>query len=149
MILIKCMSECSYPIHVMPFGTTLASYPTLWYARHACIMTLTLHLIMSLHNNARGPIKPVHCACEHDVCSLICDPNSKVWAQLSSATRYVKKFFDLLNPPRHGSHGRLEEDEKVCLQTSPQSYPPRLERSSFSKSYHLLKTKPQIFKTTI
>ena len=48
-----------------------------------------------------------------------------------------KKFFDLLNPPRHGLHGHLVEDEKVCLKTSPQSCPcrflPHLHFKSFGE----------------
>ena len=86
---------------------------------------MTLHLIMSLHQREREPMKPVQCACKHDICSVICDPNSTLWAQLLSATRYVKKYFDLLNPPRHGLHGRFEKDGKVCLKTSPKSHPHR------------------------
>ena len=125
MIFIKCMSECSYTIRNMTFGTTLTSYPALWYARHACIMTLTLHLIISLHELEREPIKPVHRSCKLNVCSPSTTSTSRLWTQLSSATRYVKKFFDLLNPPRHGLHGHLVEDEKVCLKTSPQSCPCR------------------------
>ena len=104
---------------------------------------------MSLHELDREPIKPVHCACKLDICSPSTTSAKRLRTKLLSATRYVKNFFDLLNTPKHGSHSCLEKDEKVCLQTSPISYPPRLERSSFSKSYHLLKTKPQIFKTTI
>ena len=51
---------------------------------------MTLHLIMSLHQREREPMRPVQCACKHDICSVICDPNSTLWAQLLSATRYVK-----------------------------------------------------------
>ena len=122
MFFIKRRSACSYATHHMPSNTTWPLPPTL-NARHACTMTLTLHLIMSLHEHEHGPIKPVHCACKHDLCSVIYVPNSKAWTQLSSATRYAKKSFNLLNPLRHGSHGHLVEDEKVCLKTSPQSCP--------------------------
>ena len=110
---------------IICFQTQLGLCPLPWNARHAYTMTLTLHLIMSLHEHERGPIKPVHCACKYDICSVIYVPNSKAWTQLSSATRYVKKFFNLLNPPRYGLHGHLVEDEKVCLKTSPQSCPCR------------------------
>ena len=93
----------------------LAFFPSPCNARHACTMTLTLHLIMSLHDNERGPIKPAHCTCKHDICPVKHIPDNTLWAQLLGDTRYVKKFFNLLNPPRHGLHGRLEEDEKVYL----------------------------------
>ena len=77
MLFIKCMSFCSYAIHNMPSDTTrLLPPPPPWNARHACTMTLTLHLIMSLHDHEREPIKPVHCACKHDVCSVIYDLNN-------------------------------------------------------------------------
>ena len=97
-------------------------------------MTLTLHLIMSLHYHEREPIKPAYCACKHDLCPFIYDLNNTSWTQLLSATRYVKKFFELLNPPRHGLHGRLKKDEKVCLQTSPKLHHPRTVHPSFFKS---------------
>ena len=125
MIFMKCMSDCSHTVHNTPSNTTRFVSPSPGNARHAYTMTLTLHLIISLHEHERGPIKPVHCACKYDICSVIYVPNSKAWTQLSSATRYVKKFFNLLNPPRYGLHGHLVEDEKVCLKTSPQSCPCR------------------------
>ena len=124
MFFIKHRSVCSYAIHNMPSNTTRLLPPTLECA--PCLYhDLTLHLIISLHEHERGPIKPLHCAGKYDICSVIYVPNSKAWTQLSSATRYVKKFFDLLNPPRHGSHGHLVEDEKVYLKTSPKSCPCR------------------------
>ena len=121
----KCMSDCSHTVHNMPSNTTRLVSPSPGNARHAYTMTMTLHLIISLHELEREPIKPVHRSCKLNVCSPSTTSTSRLWTQLSSATRYVKKFFDLLNPPWHGLHGHLVEDEKVCLKTSPQSCPCR------------------------
>ena len=133
MIFMKCMSVCLHAVHNMPSNTTRLVSPSPGNARHAYTMTLTLHLIISLHELDREPIKPVHRACKLDVSSPSTTSTSRLRTQLSSATRYVKKFFDLLNPSRHGLHGHLEEDERVCLQTSPKSNPPRLSDSVIFK----------------
>ena len=69
--------------------------------------------------------------------------------QLLGATRYVKKFSKFLNAPKHESHNRLEEDEKVYLKTSLQSSHPRPCKLTFSNLLALLGSKTQIFKTTI
>ena len=45
--------------------------------------------------------------------------------QVWSTIRYVKVSCKFVNPPRHGSYGRLEEDRRVCLKTSSICYPPR------------------------
>jgi len=119
------MPDCSHNVHKMPSTTTRLVSPSPGNAGHAHTMTLTLHLIISLHELEREPIKPVHRSCKLNVCSPSTTSTSRLWTQLSSATRYVKKFFDLLNPPTHGFHGHLVEDEKVCLKTSPQSCPCR------------------------
>ena len=141
MIFMKCMSDCSHTVHNMPSNTTRLVSPSPGNARHAYTMTLTLHLIISLHELEREPIKPVHRACKLDVCSPSTTSTSRLRTQLLSATRYVKNFFDLLNPPKHGSHSCLVKDEKVCLQTSPQIVPSPIRAILIFKSYHLLKIK--------
>ena len=88
---------------------------SIWNARHAWTLALTLHSIMILHQREREPITSVHWACKHDVCSIICDLHNCLETQVLSATRYVKVSCKFINPPRHGSYGRLEEDKKVCL----------------------------------
>ena len=133
MIFMKCVSDCSHTVHNMPSNTTCFVSPSPGNARHAYTMTLTLHLIISLHELEREPIKPVHRSCKLNVCSPSTTSTSRLWTQLSSATRYVKKFFDLLNPPRHGLHGHLVEDEKVCLKPNPQSCPCRFPPTSSSQ----------------
>ena len=45
--------------------------------------------------------------------------------QVWSTIRYVKVSCKFVNPPRHGSYGRLEEDKRVCLKTSSICHPPR------------------------
>ena len=45
--------------------------------------------------------------------------------QSLSATRYVKVSRKLINLPRHGTYGRLEEDKRVCLKTSSICHPSR------------------------
>ena len=57
---------------------------------------------------------------------------TRLRAQLLSATRHVKSFCKSINPPRHGSHGRLQDDKMVCLKTSHQSRPCRSSKSPFS-----------------
>ena len=131
---------------IICFQTQLGLCPLHWNARHACTMTLTLHLIISLHELEREPIKPVHRSCKLNVCPPSTTSTSRLWTQLSSATRYVKKFFNLLNPSRHGLHSRLEEDEKVCLKTSPQSCPCRSLPHLHFKSRHFIRTKSGNFK---
>ena len=42
-----------------------------------------------------------------------------------STIRYVKVSCKFVNPPRHGSYGRLEEDKRVCLKTRSICHPPR------------------------
>ena len=46
---------------------------SIWNARHAWTLTLTLHSIMILHQREREPITSVHWACKHDVCFIISD----------------------------------------------------------------------------
>ena len=102
MIFMKCVSDCSHTVHNRPSNTTRLVSPSPGNARHAYTMTLTLHLIISLHELEREPIKPVHRSCKLNLCPPSTTSTSRLWTQLSTATRYVKKFFDLLNPPRHG-----------------------------------------------
>ena len=141
------MSVCLHAVHNLPSNTTRLVSPSPGNARHAYTMTLTLHLIISLHELEREPIKPVHRACKLDVCSPSTTSTSRLRTQLLSATRYVKKFFNLLNPPRHGLHGRLEEDEKVCLKTSSQSCPCRSSHIFISNLAVLSKQNPEILKS--
>ena len=42
--------------------------PSIWNARHACPLMLTLHITMILHLHESEPMKSVRCACKHDVC---------------------------------------------------------------------------------
>ena len=149
MIFMKCMSDCSHTVHNRPSNTTCLVSPSPGNARHAYTMTLTLHLIISLHELEREPIKPVHRSCKLNVCSPSTTSTSRLWTQLSSATRYVKKLFDLLNPPRHGLHGHLVEDEKVCLKTSPQFLPlPLPPTSSFQILWRTLVRNWNLYNTS-
>ena len=134
MIFMKCVSDCSHTVHNMLSNTTRLVSPSPGNARHAYTMTLTLQLIISLHELEREPIKPVHRSCKLNLCPPSTTSTSRLWTQLSRATRYVKKFFDLLNPHRHGSHNRLKKDDKVCFQTSPKLHHPRTVHPSFFKS---------------
>ena len=91
---------------------------SIWNARHAWTLTLTLHSIMILHQREREPITSVHWACKHDVCFVICHLHSCLVTQVLSATRHVKTSRKFIIHPRHGSYGRLEEEKRVYLETS-------------------------------
>ena len=104
---------------IICFQTQLGLCPLPWNVRHACTMTLTLHLIMSLHVHQRGPIKPVHCACKYDICSVIYVPNSKAWTQLSSPTRYVKNSLTCYTLPDMGYMATLWRTKRYVLKQPP------------------------------
>ena len=48
--------------------------PSIWNARHACPLTLTLHITMILHLHESEPMKYIRCACKHDVCCATLRP---------------------------------------------------------------------------
>ena len=52
-------------------------FPSIWNARHAWVLNLTLHIIMITHCYAITPITSSHCICYHDPdCTLTL---SKTW----------------------------------------------------------------------
>ena len=70
---------CNCPSHghescPMPQHTP---FPSIWNARHAWTLNLTLHIIMITHYSAIAPITSAHCICYHDPdCALTL---SKTW----------------------------------------------------------------------
>ena len=90
-------------------------------------MTLTLHLIMSLHLHEREPMKPVHCACRHDVCSVVYDLHNT--SQDSVFERYkVRKSFLYINKssqtwvvcsPSRGQIGYVSKQTRKLASTEP------------------------------
>ena len=58
----------------LPCDWTRPLPPSIWNARHACPLMLTLHITMILHLHESEPIKSVRCACKHDVCCAALHP---------------------------------------------------------------------------
>ena len=114
-----------YMTSIMLFNCICLLPCSIWNARHAWTLILTLNSITILHQRGHEPIKPVHWACEHDVCFVICHLHNCLVTQVLSATRYVKISRKFIIPPRHGLYGRLEEGKRVCLKTSSMCHPSR------------------------
>ena len=98
---------------------------SIWNARHAWTFALTLYSIMILHLHECEPMKSAHWACKHDVCSSFATSTTVSRHRFMSAIRYVKVSCKFINPPKHGSYGRLEEDKRVCLKTNSICHHPR------------------------
>ena len=98
---------------------------SIWNARHAWTLYFTLQIIMILHHLEPKRIKSTHWTCKHEVCSTVYHIHNMPTDTAFERHKAREKTFDLLNPPRHGSHGCLEEGEKAFLQTNSLCHPSR------------------------
>ena len=70
------------PLHVillachpfLPCDWTRPLPPSIWNARHACPLMLTLHITMILHLHESEPIKSERFDCKHDACCATLRP---------------------------------------------------------------------------
>ena len=125
------MCYCSYDVALCPPNCICLLPHSIWNARHAWTLYLTFQIIMILHHLEPKPIKSAHWTCKHEVCSTVYHLHNMPTDTAFERHKVRKKFFDLLNPPRHGSHGRLEEDERYVFKqaryvTLPDSWPQHL-----------------------